>query len=72
MPVFGPISRKKLIKTLKNAGFVGPFSGGKHPFMKKGNLLLTVPNEHKSDIGKGLLAKILKQAGITKKEFERL
>jgi predicted RNA binding protein YcfA (HicA-like mRNA interferase family) len=49
MPVFGPISRKKLIKTLKNAGFVGPFSRGKHPFMKKGNLLLTVSNEHKSE-----------------------
>jgi len=30
------ISRRELIKKLKALGFTGPFSGGKHQFMKKG------------------------------------
>jgi predicted RNA binding protein YcfA (HicA-like mRNA interferase family) len=32
--------------------------------MEKGNLTLGLPNPHKSDIGTGLLIRILKQAGI--------
>ena len=35
MPVFGPISRRELIRALQKAGFEGPFSGGKHQFMSE-------------------------------------
>ena len=72
MPPFKPISRKNLIKTLRKAGFEGPFSGGKHPFMLRGNLSLTIPNPHKGDIGRDLLMRILRQASISKEEFEKL
>jgi len=44
MPAFGSIKRKDLIRTLKDAGFDGPHTGGKHEFMVKGNLRLTLPN----------------------------
>jgi predicted RNA binding protein YcfA (HicA-like mRNA interferase family) len=37
MPSFGPTKRKDLIKALKKAGFEGPFAGGKHEFLVKGN-----------------------------------
>jgi predicted RNA binding protein YcfA (HicA-like mRNA interferase family) len=47
-------------------GFEGPFSGGKHQFMEKDDLILTLPNLHESDISKAFLLKILKQAGIDK------
>jgi predicted RNA binding protein YcfA (HicA-like mRNA interferase family) len=72
MPPFGPISRKELIRALQQAGFDGPYSGGKHPFMLKGVLVLTVPNPHHGDIGRELLTRILRQAGISKQEWERL
>ncbi len=69
MPPFNPISHKKLVQNLKQLGFDGPYSGGKHLFMIKGDLRLTVPNHHRSDIGIGLLSKILKQADISKEEW---
>lgn len=72
MPGVGPIKRKELIRYLKKLGFSGPYSGGKHQFMEKGNLTLRLPNPHKSDIGSGLLIKILKQAGIMKSDWMKL
>ena len=72
MPAFGPIKRSELIKCLKLLGFEGPYSGGKHQFMFKGSLRLTIPNPHQGDISKGLLTKILRQAGIEREEWERL
>ncbi|GEM_PF-1313931 len=44
MPSFGPVKRKDLIRALKQAGFDGPHAGGKHEFMVKGDLRLTLPN----------------------------
>lgn len=72
MPTFGPIKRKDLIYYLRQLGFDGPFSGGKHQFMLKENLSITIPNPHKSDIGQELLSRILKQANVKKDEWEKL
>ena len=72
MPPFGPISRRELIRALRIVGFNGPYSGGKHTFMMKGDLTLTLPNLHQGDIGRELLARILRQAGISREEWERL
>ncbi|MGZ9164659.1 MAG: type II toxin-antitoxin system HicA family toxin [Anaerolineales bacterium] len=72
MPAFGSIKRKDLIRTLKDAGFEGPHAGGKHEFMVKGNLRLTLPNPHQGEISKDLLSRILKQAGISRGEWEKL
>ena len=72
MPSFGPISRKGLIRCLRKVGFDGPYSGGKHSFMIKGDVTLTIPNPHKGNIGRELLARILRQAGITRKEWGQI
>jgi predicted RNA binding protein YcfA (HicA-like mRNA interferase family) len=72
MPAFGPISRKNLIRRLRAAGFDGPYSGGKHSFMIKSSVTLTIPNPHKGDIGRELLSRILRQAGISRKQWEQL
>jgi predicted RNA binding protein YcfA (HicA-like mRNA interferase family) len=72
MPVFGPISRRDLIRCLRKSGFDGPYRGKKHSFMSKGNLIMTIPNPHKSDIGRELLARILRQAEISRREWEEL
>jgi predicted RNA binding protein YcfA (HicA-like mRNA interferase family) len=72
MPAFGPIKRSDLIHYLKRFGFDGPYSGGKHQFMVKENLRLTIPNPHQGDISKALLTKLLKQAQISRADWEQL
>lgn len=72
MPQFGPIKRKDLIRYLKALGFQGPYSGGKHQFMVKGEITLSVPNPHKGDIGRELLSRVLRQAKIDRDTWERL
>jgi len=72
MPSFGPIKRRDLIKALKKAGFEGPFAGGKHEFLVKGELRLVLPNPHQSEISKILLSRILKQTGIRRKDWEEI
>ena len=36
MPAFSSIKRKDLLRALKQAGFEGPHTGGKHEFMVRG------------------------------------
>ena len=49
--------------------FDGPFQGGKHPYMIRGDLVLTLPNPHKKEIGVDLIQRILRQAGISREEW---
>jgi len=72
MPKFGPIKRRDLIAYLHNAGFEGPYSGGKHQFMTRDTVTLRIPNPHQGDISKDLLSRILRQAGISREEWEEL
>ena len=72
MPCFGPIKRRELIACLRRLGFAGPYAGGKHEFMQRGDLSLTIPNPHGSDIGPKLLGQMLRQAGIERHEWEHL
>ena len=72
MPSFAPIKRQDLIKVLKRAGFEGPFAGGRHEFLIKGELRLILPNPHQSDISKDLLARLLRQAHISREDWEKL
>ncbi len=64
-----PVSYNELIRRLKIFGFDGPYGGGKHLYMVKAGLRLTVPNPHKQKIGVDLLMRILRQAGITWAEW---
>jgi len=68
MPGIKPVTWKELVRKLRRLGFDGPYSGGRHPYMIKGKLVLTVPNPHRGDIGIELLKRILQQAGISKSE----
>ena len=69
---FGPIKRTDLIRALRKAGFDGPESGGSHQLMRRGTFTLPIPNPHQGDIGKNLLARILRLSGIGREEWERL
>lgn len=72
MPSFGPIKRRDLLRYLRELGFEGPYSGGRHQFMIRGELRLYVPNPHEGDIGRSLLARILRQAGVDREQWEQL
>jgi predicted RNA binding protein YcfA (HicA-like mRNA interferase family) len=70
MPPWGPVSRTRLIRGLRAFGFEGPFAGGRHEFMIREELRVTIPNPHRGDIGVDLLARVLRQAGISREEWE--
>ena len=72
MPSFRPVKRKDLVKALRQAGFEGPYAGGKHEFLVKGEIRLILPNPHQSEISKELLARILRQANVSRAEWEKL
>ena len=64
-----PVSFSELVKKLRVLGFEGPIGGGKHLFMVKENLRLTMPNPHRQDIGVDLLKRILKRGEIDRDEW---
>jgi hypothetical protein len=64
-----PVSWTDFVMRLRKIGFDGPFQGGKHPYMIKGNLVLTIPNPHHRDIGIDLLSRILRQGCIKKEDW---
>ena len=72
MPPFGPIKRNDLLKALKKAGFTGPYAGGKYEFLVKGEVGLVIPNPHQAEISKDLLRRILRQANISRSDWEML
>lgn len=72
MPTWRPVKRRELIAALRKAGFSGPYSGGRHEFMQRGDRVLAIPNPHRGDISVQLLSIVLRQAGISRREWEEL
>ena len=69
MPKLSPVSWGTFVRKMKSLGFYGPFQEGKHPYMIKGNVSITIPNPHKGDISVDLLSRILKQAFISRDDW---
>lgn len=70
MPPWGPVSRTRMIRGLRALGFEGPLPGGRHEFMIRTGQRVVIPNPHRGDIAVDLLARILRQAGISREEWE--
>lgn len=67
-----PVSRTDLVKRFRQLGWEGPRTGKNHDLMVKGSRKVPIPNPHKrKDVGVGLLAVILREAGISKDEWLR-
>jgi len=64
-----PVTWQQLVRRLRQLGFEGPVAGGRHPFMIRGQLVLTIPNRHRGTISVALLSRILRQAGISREEW---
>ncbi len=69
MPRLTPVSWQSFVRRLRELGFEGPYSGGKHPQMRRGEVTVIIPNPHQGDISVGLLQRILRQAGISREEW---
>ena len=54
---------------MKELGFDGPYAGGRHPQMRRGNITIIIPNPHEGEIGVGFLTHLLRQAGVTRDEW---
>lgn len=63
------VSRRELVQRLTQLGFQGPYTGGRHVFMLRGDQRLTIPNPHRSEISVDLLRRILKQGEIPKDKW---
>ncbi|MFH1169952.1 MAG: type II toxin-antitoxin system HicA family toxin [Candidatus Vogelbacteria bacterium] len=63
------LSWRNLVKRLRLFGFSGPYPGGRHLFMTKGDFVLHIPNPHSRDISQHLLSEVLHQAGISGKDW---
>ena len=72
MPPFGPVRRNELVRAFWSLGFEGPYSGSRHQFMARGSTTIRIPNPHQSEIGRELLARILRQAGIDRDTWEKV
>lgn len=72
MPAIAPISRRDLIRYLKQCGYEGPYPGGKHQYLRRDGRKAYIPNPLEGAITKPFLLKILKQAGISREEWESL
>ena len=70
--MLNPVNRRILIKKLRKIGFIGPFSATRHEYMKRSNQKIFIPNPHRKDIGVPLLKRIIKQVGISEKNFKEL
>ena len=67
------ISRKEIIRKFRSLGYIGPFSGGRHSFMIKGQKKIRIPNPHGSgDIHISLVKEILQQADISRDEWDKV
>jgi predicted RNA binding protein YcfA (HicA-like mRNA interferase family) len=64
-----PVTWTEFVKRLSKFDFDGPFQGGKHPYMVKDDIVITIPNPHQKEISVDLLTRILKQAGITREKW---
>ncbi len=65
MPKLNSLSFHEFIKKLKKFGFKGPYSGGRHLYMIKDSLRLTLPNLHRKGISVALLIKIIDSHAFT-------
>ena len=71
MPRLSPVSWRGFVRRLRQLGFQGPYSGGRHPQMQRGDVTMIIPNPHDGDIRVDLLVRLLRQAGVSREEWLR-
>ncbi|MBZ0304199.1 MAG: type II toxin-antitoxin system HicA family toxin [Anaerolineae bacterium] len=63
------ISSRQVIRALEKLGFYVDHQTGSHIIMRRDDPRTTIPIPERSEMRKGTLRKIIKQAGLTVDEF---
>ncbi len=71
MPKLPILKPRQVMGALEKAGFRRVRQKGSHIQLKRGNLLVTIPN-HPGDLNPHVLKSILRQAQMSIEEFEAL
>lgn len=71
MPKLPVLKPRQVIAALEKAGYRQVRQKGSHVQLKRGNLLVTVPN-HPGDLNPNVLKSILRQAQLSLEEFTEL
>ena len=66
------ISGRDCIRALEKAGFVLARQKGSHMIMFQDDPAVTIPVPNRSELGRGLLRAIIREAGLSVEEFLRL
>lgn len=67
------VTAKQVVSALKRVGFSEVHQKGSHLYLwHAGRKLLTGVPMHPGDLGRGLVRRILKQAGLTEAEFRKI
>jgi len=72
MPRLGPIRRRELVAARRELGFDGAEPGGSYEDMDRNGRCVRVPNAHEGDISHNLLSRILREAGVSRDEWDAL
>ena len=64
-----PVAWREFVQRMRELGFEGPYAGGRHPQMRRGNVTVIIPNPHEGEIGVGFLTRLLRQADVTREEW---
>ncbi len=65
-----PVQAREVIRFLVSAGFIQVRQKGSHKFFRHPDgRTATVPDHRGEDLGRGILARILRDAGVAPREF---
>ena len=67
-----PISRRELIRRLREFGWNGPFPGNRHQDMIKQGKRIQIPNPHRGDLDWSLVNRLLKQEEIDHEQWKKI
>lgn len=63
------ISWQEMMRKFYRLGYRGPYSKGKHLVVVRGDDMIHVPNPHRGDLSKQLIAEMLRRAGISRDDW---
>ncbi len=71
MSRLSPLKPQQVIRKLRRLGFVGPVSGGRHVRMvhPESGRIIPIPMHKGKDVSIGLIRAILRDVGVTTKEW---
>ncbi|WP_084424772.1 type II toxin-antitoxin system HicA family toxin [Caloramator sp. ALD01] len=69
---FPSLTGKQIVNALKKAGGIEKRTNGSHTIIEFNDKIIVVPVHSNKDIPDGTLNSIIKQTGLTKKEFYKL